>query len=160
MAGDHQLQFGGSLQKIKVNPYNFAGRFPALTFGFSPAAPTSAQLTQTQLPGISAADLTTANNLLAFLTGTITSMTQTLQVENQTSGFVAGIPNNRNYSLNNVAAFLQDNWRWKPNLTIRAGIKSEYFSPLREDDNLGFVPVLNGRSMRDMMLDRPRRSRS
>ena len=153
VAGDHQLQFGGSLQKIKVNPYNFAGRFPALTFGFSPAAPTTAQLTQTQLPGISGADLTTANNLLAFLTGTITSMTQTLQVENQTSGFVAGIPNNRNYSLNNVAAFLQDNWRWKPNLTVRAGLKWEYFSPLREDDNLGFVPVLNGRSMRDMMLD-------
>ena len=105
------------------------------------------------LPGIIAADLTTANNLLAFLTGTITSMTQTLQVENQTSGFVPGIPNNRNYTLNNVSAFLQDNWRWKPNLTIRAGLKWEYFSPLREDDDLGFLPVLNGRSMRDMMLD-------
>ena len=80
-------------------------------------------------------------------------MTQTLQVENQTSGFVAGIPNDRNYSLNNVATFIQDNWRLKPNLTIRAGLKWEYFSPLREDDNLGFVPVLNGRSMRDVMLD-------
>ena len=108
---------------------------------------------QPQLPGISGADLMTANNLLAFLTGTITSMTQTLQVENQTSGFVAGIPNNRNYTLNNVAAFIQDNWRWKPNVTMRAGLKWEYFSPLREDDNLGFQPVLNGRSMRDVMLD-------
>ena len=68
-------------------------------------------------------------------------MTQTFQVENQTSGFVAGIPNNRNYSLNNSAFFLQDNWRVKPNLTISAGIKWEYFSPLSEDDNLGFVPV-------------------
>ena len=29
VVGDHQLQFGGSLQKIKVNPYNFAGRFPS-----------------------------------------------------------------------------------------------------------------------------------
>jgi hypothetical protein len=153
VVGDHQLQFGGSLQKIKVNPYNFAGRFPALTFGFSPAAPAPVQLTQTQLPGIIGADLTTANNLLAFLTGTITSLTQTLQVRDQSSGFVPGIPNDRNYSLNNVAAFIQDNWRLKPNLTVRAGLKWEYFSPLREDDNLGFVPVLNGRSMRETMLD-------
>jgi hypothetical protein len=153
VVGDHQLQFGGSLQKIKVNPYNFAGRFPELTFGFSTAAPTAVQLTNTQLPGIIGADLTTANNLLAFLTGTITSMTQTLQVKDQTSGFVPGIPNNRNYSLNNVAAFVQDNWRLKSNVTVRAGLKWEYYSPLREDDNLGFVPVLNGRSMRDTMLD-------
>jgi hypothetical protein len=153
VVGDHQLQFGGSLQMIKVNPYNFAARFPALTFGFSPAAPASVQLTQTQLPGISGADLLTANNLLAFLTGTITSLTQTLQVQDQSSGFVAGIPNNRNYSLNNVAAFVQDNWRLKSNVTLRAGLKWEYFSPLREDDNLGFQPILNGRSMRDVMLD-------
>ena len=48
---------------------------------------------------------------------------------------------------------MQDNWRWKPNLTIRAGLKWEYFSPLREDDNLALLPVLNGRPVRDALLD-------
>ena len=28
MAGNHALQFGGSLQRIRVNPYNFGGRLP------------------------------------------------------------------------------------------------------------------------------------
>jgi len=150
--GDHQIQFGGSLQRIRVNPYNFAGRFPTISFGFSPAAGNIA-LTSVQLPGIIPADLSTANNLLAFLSGTITSVAQTLQVKDQTSGFVGGIPNNRNYSLDNVATFVQDNWRLKPNLTLRAGLKWEYFSPIREDDDLAFLPVLNGRSMREVMLD-------
>jgi hypothetical protein len=150
--GDHQIQFGGSLQQIRVNPYNFAGRLPTVSFGFSPAAGNIA-LTNVQLPGISATDLATANNLLSFLSGTITQVQQTLQVKDQTSGFVGGIPNDRNYSLDNIATFVQDNWRLKPNFTVRAGLKWEYYSPLREDDNLAFVPVLNGRSTRDVMLD-------
>ena len=40
-----------------------------------------------------------------------------------------------------------------PSLTIRAGLKWEYYSPLSEDDNLGFLPVLNGRSIDQVMLD-------
>ena len=32
-------------------------------------------------------------------------------------------------------------------------MKWEYYTPLRERDNLGFQPVLNGRSVRDALLD-------
>ncbi len=48
---------------------------------------------------------------------------------------------------------MQDNWRWKPNFTVRAGLKWEYYSPLKEDNNLGFLPILNGRSLDQVMLD-------
>ena len=64
----------------------------------------------------------------------------------QTSGYVGGIPNDRNWAMDNYSLFIQDNWRWKPNVTVRAGLKWEYFSPTREDDNLAFVPVLNGQT--------------
>ena len=157
MLGDHALQFGGSLEQIRVNAYNFASRFPSTTFGFSSAAPSSLALTAAQLPGIAAADLTSANNLLAMLSGTISQLSQTFQVESQTSGFVGGIPNNRNWSLDNYTMFIQDNWRWKPNVAIRAGVKWDYFSPVREDDNLAFVPQLtNGQSMAQAMTARTR----
>ena len=149
MAGNHALQFGGSLQRIRVNPYNFGGRYRNVDFGFTGAAP----LGNLQLPGISGADLTTANNLLSLLSGTITSLNQTFQVENQTSGFVGGVPNNRNWSLDNASMFIQDNWRLKPNLTVRLGLKWEYFSPVSEDDNLAFVPVLDGRTISQALLD-------
>jgi Carboxypeptidase regulatory-like domain/TonB dependent receptor len=154
LRGNHELQFGGHLQQMRINPYNYQGRFPEIVFGFSASAPASVQLSAAQFPGgISAADLAAANSWLSFLSGTIGSVGQTFQVKDRTSGFVAGAPSNTNYSLNNTAVFLQDNWRWKPNLTIRAGLKWEYYSPLREDDDLALLPVLDGRPVRDVLLD-------
>jgi isopentenyl-diphosphate delta-isomerase type 1 len=152
--GRHEFQFGGGLQQVRVNTYGYGARFPIVDFGFSPAAPTSVQLSASQLPGgVSAADLASANALLSFLSGTVTGVTQTFEVHDRASGFVAGIPNVRNYRLNNATAFLQDNWRWKPNVTLRAGLKWEYYTPLSERDNLGLLPVLKGRSVRDALLD-------
>ena len=112
------------------------------------------QLSATQFPGgISAADLGTANAHLAYLAGIVSQVAQTFQVESKTSGFVAGIPENRNMTFNNTNVYIQDNWRARPGLTIRGGIKWEYFSPLREDDNLFLLPVQNGRSTTDALLD-------
>ncbi len=151
--GDHALQFGGSWQNVKVNPYNYEGAVPTITWGFSSAAPGSAQLSSAMFPGgISAADLSNANTMLSMLTGTVQGVARQFQVESQTSGFVPGIPNDRNYTLNVIAGYLQDNWRFKPNLTLRAGLKWEYDSPVSEDDNLGFLPVLNGQNFKDVLL--------
>jgi hypothetical protein len=154
LRGSHELQFGGHLQQIRVNPYSFSGGLPAVRFGFSPAAPSAVQLAASRFPGgISAADLASANAWLALLSGTVASVSQTFQVRDRSSGFVPGAPYNANYSLNNAALFVQDHWRWRPNLTVRAGVKWEYYSPLREDDNLAFLPVRGGRPVRDVLLD-------
>ena len=154
LMGSHEFQFGGSLQAIRVNPYNFAGRYPTVNTGFSAGvAPSNLQLTSAMFPGgVSAADLSSANAMLAFLSGTITSVAQTFQVQDQSSGYVAGIPNNRNWAFNNWAAYIQDNWRWKPNFTVRAGLKWEYYSPLSERDNLAFLPTMTG-SIKDTVLN-------
>jgi hypothetical protein len=153
LMGTHQVQIGGSWQRYRINPYNYAGQYPVVSFGFSTAAPANVQLTTSQLPGINATDLANANAMAAWLSGTITSVAQTFQVKDKTSGYVAGIPANEFYTLDNIAMFVQDNWRWKPNFTIRGGLKWEYYSPLREDSDLGFLPVLNGRSFQQAMLD-------
>jgi hypothetical protein len=152
--GDHQLQMGGSWQRNSVNPYNFAGQYPGVTFGFSSTAPASVQLNTADFPGgIAPADLTRANAMAAFLSGTVSSVGQTFRVQSKTSGYVPGVPSNEFYTLDNIALYAQDNWRWKPNFTVRAGLKWEYYSPLREDNDLGFLPVLNGRPFNDVMLD-------
>jgi hypothetical protein len=155
VVGNHSLQFGGSLQRIKVQPYNFAGRFPSVSFGFSSQAPASIQLTAADFPGasISATDLQNANTLRAFLGGVITSVSQTFQANDQTSGYVAGVPNIRNYTLDNWAFYLQDGWRLKDNLTVRLGLKWEYFSPLKEDNNVGLLPVDNQSTTLQTLLD-------
>jgi hypothetical protein len=154
LRGRHELQFGGHLQQMRVSPYSYHGRFPDVVFGFSASAPASVQLSAAQFPGgISAADLAAANSWLSFLSGTIAAAGQTFHVKDAASGFVAGLPSDTNYDLNNVAVFLQDNWRWKANLTVRAGLKWEYYSPLRERDNRALLPVLDGRPVREVLLD-------
>ncbi len=153
MLGSHQIQVGGSWQRNRVNPYNYAGMYPTVNLAFSSAAPAGVQLTSAQLPGISAADLASANAMAAMLGGVVSSVAQTFQVQSKTSGYVPGIPSNEHYTLDNVAAFVQDNWRWKPNFTVRGGLKWEYYSPIKEDNDLGFLPVLAGRSFEQTMLD-------
>jgi hypothetical protein len=155
VTGDHTLQFGGSYQRVKVNPYNYANRFPTITFGFSAAAPQGVQLAATQFPGgISANDLATANAHLAYLGGIVSTVAQTFQVQDRSSGFVPGIADNRNFTFNNSNVYIQDNWRLKPGLTIRGGLKWEYFSPLREDSNLLLLPSqTSGQSTRDALLN-------
>ncbi|MDO8835462.1 MAG: TonB-dependent receptor, partial [Vicinamibacterales bacterium] len=152
--GNHQIQAGGSWQRNRVNPYNYAGSYPTVNFGFSAAAPANVQLNSAMFPGgISATDLANANAMAAWLGGIVSSTSRTFQVKDATSGYVPGIPANEFYTLDNIAAYVQDNWRWRPNFTVRAGLKWEYYSPLREDNNLGFLPVINGRSISDVMLD-------
>jgi hypothetical protein len=154
LLGSHSLQMGGSWQRNKVNPYNFRGQWPVVTFGFSSAAPASVQLSASQFAaGISATDLANANAMASFLGGIVSSVAQTYQVKDKTSGYVPGLPANENYTLDNIAAYVQDNWRWKSNLTLRGGLKWEYYSPLREADDLGFLPFLNGRPFDQVMLD-------
>jgi hypothetical protein len=152
--GNHQLQMGGSWQRNNVNPYNYAGQYPTVTFGFSSAAPAGVQLNSSMFPGgISSADLTNANNMAAWLAGIVSSTAQTFQVRDKTSGYVPGIPSDETYLFDNIAIYAQDNWRWKPNFSIRAGVKWEYYSPITEMNDLGFVPQLNGRTFEQAMLD-------
>lgn len=160
--GDHSMQFGGSLQQIRVRPYNFAGQFPTVNFGFSAAAPATVQLNANLFPQdtanptgqrIQPTDLANANALASFLGGIISSVNQTFQVRNQTSGFVPGLPEEKNLILDNWAFYFQDNWRMRSNLTIRYGLKWEYFSPVREANNLGLIPELNNRDVRQVLLD-------
>ena len=68
--GNHELQFGGHLQQMRINPYSYGGRFPEVVFGFSAIAPASVQLSAAQFPGgISAADLAAANSLAVISLG-------------------------------------------------------------------------------------------
>jgi len=156
LKGAHSLQMGGSLQQIRVNPYNYAGRFPTVFMGFSGAAPVAQQLVAANFPGgsISATDLANANTLRAFLGGVIHSENQTFQVKDRNSGYVGGIPESRDFLFDNWSIYAQDNWRIKPNLSLRFGLKWEYFSPLREEGDLALMPVIpSGKTGKDVLMD-------
>ncbi|MBK7926221.1 MAG: TonB-dependent receptor [Bryobacterales bacterium] len=149
--GRHQFQFGYQYQGIRANPYNEAATIPTYNIGIGTGNPA---ISAAQLPGISSNDLTAANNLFASLAGYITSYTQNFQVKDRTSGFVAGQPSVRNYSLNNHAVYFQDNWKVRPRLTLNVGVRWDYWSPVDERDSLFLLPVLgSGQSAETALLN-------
>jgi hypothetical protein len=106
--GKHNFQFGFQFQAIRTAPYNDAGITPSYTLGIGTGNP---GLQSSQLPGISNADLTTANNLLATLAGYVTSYTQTFNIKDRTSGFVNGQTNLRHFTLDHYGYYGQDSWK-------------------------------------------------
>jgi hypothetical protein len=137
--GRHNVQFGFSMQPIRVNSWSELGTLPQYTVGIGAGNP---GLTGAQLPGVSAADLNVANSLLASLAGYVTSYTQTLNVADRTSGYVAGAPLRQRLGLTSYALYAQDNWRIKPRLSLNAGLRWEPFLPVDELNGLSLLPVL------------------
>lgn len=149
--GKHNLQYGFQYQLINTTPYNDGGITPTYTLGISTAS--TFGLNSNQLPGISAADLTTANSLLANVAGLISSASQTFNVTSRDSGFVNGATNIRNFTQANWSGYLQDSWRMNRRLTVVAGLRYEYFTRVDEKNGLFLLPQgLNAGNVRQLLL--------
>ena len=158
MRGNHQLQFGGSWQRNARQPVQLrrtvSRRSPS---GSAPRRrPACSSPPRSSPAGISAADLRQRQRDGGVARRRRHLGRADVPGQDKTSGYVPGIPSDENYTLDNIAAYLQDNWRWKPNFTVRAGLKWEYYSPIREDDDLGFLPVLDGPFASDARSERRR----
>lgn len=118
--GNHSIRFGGEYRAM-LNAYdNPTSSFGNFTF--------SAAYTQQDAQR---ADATAGNSVASFLLGYPSS---------------ASVPINPTfkYRSNYVATFLQDDWRLTSKLTLNAGIRWDYESPITEADlqqNRGFDPI-------------------
>ena len=141
--GDHLFRFGGNFRRTHLEPFSFAGTIPQYTIGFGTNNPNPLSATNlAQFPGrISTTEFNNASNLLAFLSGAVSSGTQTFNVTSATSGFVDGAEQRRNLIFDLYAAYAADTWRMRPNLTLNFGLRYEYISPVRERDGIGLLPV-------------------
>lgn len=147
--GKHNASFGYQGQFMRINPFNDAGIVPTINVGIG----TGQQgLVTNQLPAIRAADLTAANRLLSTLAGLQNTRTQTFNVTSRDSGFVAGAGDNRNYTFDMHGLFIQDTWKLKPNFTINAGLRYDYFTVVNERDALALMPVVQGGNYISTML--------
>jgi hypothetical protein len=160
--GSHNVTFGMSYQGVKPHPYNYASTIPTVLFGFGGSTPFSPyNLTVSTNPGGNFAagaaptqtQVNAMNNYAAFLTGAITQLSQTFQVKDLESGFVNGYPNKRAFDYSFTNFYVQDAWRMRPNLTITAGLKYEYWSPISEEHSLAMLPVIpDGQEFKAAML--------
>lgn len=141
--GSHLFRFGGNFRRTAVEPFSFAGVLPAYTLGFgsgniNPLSSTN----RTQFPGgVGTTDFTNASNLLALLTGAVTSASQTFNVTGGASGFVKGAEQRRNLSFYALGFYASDTWRVHDNLTLNFGLRYDYYDPVQEENGIGLLPV-------------------
>ncbi len=148
--GRHTLSFGYQQQRTRIESYDEAGITPSYGLAIGGG---NQGLAAAQLPGISASDLAAANSMLATLAGYMSTYTQTFNVQNRTSGFVNGYGNVRHFKYDNHALYVQDSWKTNRRLTITAGVRYDYYTPVDEPDGLALLPVLQNGNVIQTMLN-------
>ena len=141
--GSHVFRFGTTARFVKILNFNDGGIIPQYNVQFNTTTNRSPlSNNQANFPGgLSSAQFTTANSLLALLTGAINTGVQTFNVADRTSGFDRGVGSIRHLDYNTLSFYGGDTWRIKENLSLNVGMRWEYISPLTERDGLGLMPV-------------------
>ena len=142
LAGNHSLRFGGTVTLFKTNSFAKFDTVPRYSLQLNAATGTLPSGPFTG--GISAAQLTAANNLLALLGGVAGRIDQTFNATTTTSGYVSGATQRQIFDYENMGFYATDQWRIGQRLTLNLGARYEIYTALRERNGFALEPVING----------------
>ncbi len=119
--GTHQISFGGNWDQINLwQQIEGSALFPTAAMGIASGDPiftgTTSIFTAANLPGASSAQLTNAANLYADVTGRLSSITQSVVLNEATKTYGAAGTIDRD-RLREFGLFVTDQWRARRNLT-------------------------------------------
>ena len=130
--GNHSLRFGGQVEFYDIKSVNLLGTTPTYTISGTGNTNTPG-LTATQICGaancINATDLARANTLRYFLGGIIGSGSRTANINSIEEGYGFG-PDIQPINYEIYSAYIADQWRARPDLTLNFGLRYEYYTPL------------------------------
>ena len=127
--GAHTFRFGVDFQELFADTFNDAGIHPTVTLGTNTL--NQSQIVRgsfTNLPAGAPGDaiVTRATNIYADLVGLLGSASATFNVTSPDSGFVAGATRARIFKQRDLALYVQDQWRARPNLSLNYGVRWDY----------------------------------
>ena len=138
--GSHQLSFGGSFDQINLFQ-QIVGRamIPNVGFGIASNDPifngSSNIFNAANLPGSTSTQQSQAANLYADVTGRISSITQSLTLDEKTKQYGAAAPIDRDH-MREFGLFIQDQWRISPAFTATIGLRAEKQFPFINENGL------------------------
>ena len=128
LRGTHSLSLGGSFTQADLWLRNQT-LVPTINFGIATGDPADAMFTQGNFPGASTAQLNAARAIYSTLVGRVSSISGNARLDvgsNEYQYLGEGLQEGR---MRELGFFVQDAWRWKPNLTINAGLRYELQLP-------------------------------
>ena len=136
--GNHTFNFGGNYNKIKTFSDSVQNVVGNVNFGIADGDPAENLFTAANFPGASSADLATAAQLYATLTGRVTSIDRTAFLnDGRYTIFGSQILKFRQPQF---AMYAQDSWRFRPNVTLNFGVRWEPQQPVvSENENFAKV---------------------
>ena len=127
LKGNHNITAGASWSVFNVWLKN-TSLVPRVSFGLLATDPATNVITSAALAAAtgvtpSSTQLTAARNLYAFLTGRVTQIAADARLNEDTGLYeYVGVGTQRS-KMQEGGFFLQDSWRWRPNVTINAGLR-------------------------------------
>jgi hypothetical protein len=123
LKGSHTLLFGGTYRQSSL--WEPSGGEPEIfNLGVAAGDPVSAIFNTTTIPGLRAADQANVQALYALLTGRISSITGVRNIDEDTKQY--GFNQVTRREANRVGGvYVQDSYRWQPNLTLNYGLRWE-----------------------------------
>ena len=134
LKGKHALTFGASATRGDVWLKN-QRLVPTATLGFATGDPADSMFTTANFPGASSTDITNARNLYMVLAGRVQSLTYDARVGEDGENYNLLGESLQKGRMWQLGFFVQDGWRWKPDLTINAGLRYEVQLPFEALNN-------------------------
>jgi len=141
--GNHTFTFGGALLRTHFYEivWNNAGVLNH-NLGVAAGDPITAALPQGLFPGIRPQDLAPAWALYATLTGRISGIDGSRNVDEGTHQYADFAPLTNRYGFATAGFYLQDSWRLTPQLTINYGFRWELSGAIHNRNNITTPPDL------------------
>jgi hypothetical protein len=126
--GKHNVGIGGSFTQIDLNLTSYAYA-PGISLGVDAADPAYGMFTTANFPGASSADLSAARSLYALLTGRVTQVMATANLDSSTGKYVYNGDHAETAYEREFGFYVQDSWRVRSDLTLTGGIRWELQLP-------------------------------
>jgi hypothetical protein len=134
LRGRHTVSTGASFARYYAENMNVSQLAPVVTFGMVTTDPAYSILSNSaNYPGgLNTTQQAYARNLYAMLTGRVSSVGGSFVLDGSGNYEYLG-RRIQEMSYNDIGLFVQDAWRWKPTVTLTAGLRWQLQMPFQPD---------------------------